>query len=169
MSAQTEIELLREEEKRIQFDRFDYDVAYRIGNTLRKEALQKNVAVTIDIRAFDQILYHVAMPGTSPDNDQWVERKSAVVMRFHGSSFRIGRQLASSNQTIDEKYFVDPRAFSAHGGSFPIRLRGGENDDDGGVIGAVTVSGLPQAEDHALVVSVLERFIDPSRNDSALQ
>ena len=32
---------------------------------------------------------------------------------------------------------------------------------DVGVVGVVTVSGLPQADDHALVVEALERFLGP--------
>ena len=159
MSIKKEIEQLLEQEDRIQFTTFDHDLAFRIGSALREEALRRGVAVAIDIRAFDQLLFHVAMPGTVPDNDQWIERKTAVVMRFHGSSFRIGRELARDKVAIEDRYFVDPRSFSAHGGSFPIRLRSSATGAPGGVIGTVTVSGLPQEEDHALVVSVLEQFV----------
>ena len=42
---------------------------------------------------------------------------------------------------------------TAHGGSFPIRVAGV------GIVGAVTVSGLPQAQDHALVVEGLRDFL----------
>ena len=41
----------------------------------------------------------------------------------------------------------------AAGGAFPIRVRGV------GLVGTVTVSGLPQLEDHRLVVTTLERFL----------
>ena len=48
---------------------------------------------------------------------------------------------------------LEPLLFAAHGGSFPITVR------DVGVIGTVTVSGLPQAQDHALVVEALQTFL----------
>jgi uncharacterized protein (UPF0303 family) len=39
--------------------------------------------------------------------------------------------------------------YAAHGGGFPIVLRGT------GLIGTVVASGLPQREDHAMVVAAL--------------
>ena len=153
MSIESDIARCKEEEERIRFDHFDHDLAYRIGIALREEAHVREAAVTIDIRGFGQQLFHLAMAGTAPDNDRWIERKVNVVTRFGKSSFRVGRELAQEGMEIDERYFVDPFSFSAHGGCFPIRLR------RGGVIGTVTVSGLAQEEDHALVVSVLERFV----------
>ena len=41
------------------------------------------------------------------------------------------------------------RDYACHGGSFPIQVKGG------GCVGVVTVSGLPQRDDHILVVQVL--------------
>lgn len=156
---QKEIETLQNQEDTLQFETFDHDLAYQIGAALREEAVRRGVAVTIDVRAWGQILFHCSMGGTTPDNDSWVERKSAVVLRFHASSFRVGRELAAAKTTMEERYLVDSREFGPHGGSFPIRVRNAGSDAvRGGVIGAITVSGLPQEEDHALVVAVLERF-----------
>jgi uncharacterized protein (UPF0303 family) len=153
MNARKDIERIQEEEERLQFERFDYDLAHRIGLALYEEAKAKSLGIAIDIQAYGQRIFHLAMPGTAPDNDSWIERKVNVVMRFHRSSLLQGRKLADAGMSIDERYFVDPQVYVPHGGSFPIRMKGA------GVIGAVTVSGLAQEEDHALVVSVLERFV----------
>lgn len=108
--------------------------------------------VTIDITRGEQQLFHAALDGTSADNDAWIRRKNAVVRRFGHSSFYVGRQCESVGRSLAERFFVDPREYSAHGGAFPIIIRGV------GVVGTVTVSGLPQADDHRLVVTVLREF-----------
>ena len=153
MSVQEDIRRIQDEEERLQFTGFDSDLAHRIGLALYEKAKSKGLGVAIDIQAYGQRVFHLAMPGTAPDNDSWIDRKVAVVLRFHKSSLLVGRKLASEGMTVEERYFVDPRVYVPHGGAFPIRLKGA------GVIGAVTVSGLTQEEDHALVVSVLERFV----------
>lgn len=152
MSIKTDIERITDEEARIQFDHFDHDLAYRIGVALHEEAKTQGVSVTVDIRAFGQQIFHLAMAGTAPDNDRWIEGKIRVVERFHKSSLRVGRELAAERMSLEDRFFVDPFEFRPFGGCFPVRLK------QGGMIGTVTVSGLTQEEDHAMAVSVLERF-----------
>lgn len=154
MSVKKELERIANEEERLQFDRFDHALAHRIGEALYERAKAQGVSVAIDVTAFGQRLYHLAMAGTAPDNDRWIERKVAVVMRFHKSSLRVGRELTGEGKTIEERYFVSGFEFSPHGGSFPVRLK------ESGVIGAITVSGLTQEEDHALVVEVLDEVLE---------
>jgi uncharacterized protein (UPF0303 family) len=48
-----------------------------------------------------------------------------------------------------EKHGLPFSDYAAHGGSFPICI------EHAGVIGSVTVSGLPQRDDHELVVEAL--------------
>jgi uncharacterized protein (UPF0303 family) len=43
--------------------------------------------------------------------------------------------------------------YAAHGGGFPVVLRGT------GLVGTVVASGLPQREDHALVVAVMAEVL----------
>ena len=147
------IEKLATQEQRITFSHFTPELGVEIGLALYETARDQGAPIAIDVYAFDHVLFHLALPGAKPDNDRWIERKRAVTLRFHKSSFRVGRELEATGKTIGERYYVDPRLFSAHGGSFPLTLVGG------GVIGAATVSGLPQEDDHALVVSILERFV----------
>jgi uncharacterized protein (UPF0303 family) len=144
---------LAAQEERLQFDRFDNDDAWALGCLLVEVAKERSLPITIDVRRGGQQLFHAARPGTAPDNDRWIERKVRVVERLHASSFLVGRRLAAKGATFDAGYGVDPAQYATHGGAFPIRVR------NVGVVGVVTVSGLPQADDHALVVEVLGRFL----------
>ncbi len=147
------IRSLEEQQARLQFGRFDNEDAWRLGSLLVELARARELPVAVDIRRHGHQLFHAALPGTAPDNDRWIERKVRVVDRFGSSSFLVGRRLALAGRTIDESAGLQPLLYAAHGGSFPIIVRGV------GVIGTVTVSGLPQAADHALVVEALESFL----------
>jgi uncharacterized protein (UPF0303 family) len=146
---------LERQEARLQFDRFDNDDAWELGTRLVELARERDLPVVIDIRRHGQLLFHAARPGTAPDNLAWVERKIRVVNRYNASSFLVGRRLAAEGRELDAGRGVDPADYATHGGSFPVRVR------NVGVVGTVTVSGLPQADDHALVVAALEDFLGP--------
>jgi uncharacterized protein (UPF0303 family) len=148
--AEDLITIARQESELI-FPKFDYDTAWRLGLTLRELALSRNQSVVIDIRRFGQPhqpLFYTALGGT-PDNARWVQRKSNVVARFHRSSYAVGLTLEQTNRTFAERYSLPDADYAAHGGCFPIRVA------TAGIIGAVTVSGLTQREDHNLVIEAL--------------
>ena len=131
---------------------FDSNDAWKLGWLLRDLAVSRGHAIVIDIRRFGQPpqrLFYTALPGTTPDNARWVERKSNVVARFHRSSYQVGLYLAQHGLTFTDKYALPEADYAAHGGSFPLHVT------NVGVIGSVTVSGLPQREDHNLVVEGL--------------
>jgi uncharacterized protein (UPF0303 family) len=144
---------LEAQEQRLVFDRFDNADAWRLGSAMVIAAIDRSLSVTIDIRRHGHQLFHAALPGTTPENDAWIERKINVVDRFAEASYLIGRRLAASGSELDEALGVEPRLFAAHGGAFPIRIR------DVGVVGTITVSGLPQAQDHAFVIEMIETFL----------
>ncbi|MFM6848731.1 MAG: heme-degrading domain-containing protein [Terrabacter sp.] len=135
------------------FDRFDDDTAWRLGVALREAALAAGHPVAISIRRNGQRLFHAALPGASADNDGWLERKSAVVDRYGQSSLRVGEGFRARGKSFEDDSRLDPRAYAAHGGAFPVIVR------DVGCVGVVAVSGLPQVEDHRLVVDVLREFL----------
>jgi uncharacterized protein (UPF0303 family) len=141
------------QEEEIQFDAFSNETALLIGLRLVEVAQAEGKVVTIDISRGEQQLFHYALPGTCADNDAWIQRKNRVVRRFGRASFYMGTLYRSTTTSIDAKHLLDPREYAAHGGAFPIIIRGT------GVIGTVTVSGLPQEEDHELVVRVLREFV----------
>ena len=155
--SETELEFLiaqlEEQQARLQFTRFTNEDAWVLGSLLVSFARDRGLVLTVDIRRHGHQLFHAALPGTTPDNDTWIERKVRVVNRYGDSSFLVGRRLALGGKTLDESYGVEPILYATHGGCFPIIVR------DVGVVGTVTVSGLPQAQDHALVVEALETFL----------
>ena len=89
------------------------------------------------------------MDGTTPDNVEWVRRKSNVVARFHHSSYAIGLKERIKNETLLESQGLPVADYATHGGSFPLAVA------SAGVVGSVTVSGLPQRSDHELVIEAL--------------
>jgi uncharacterized protein (UPF0303 family) len=147
----TDLATITRQEAELQFPTFDYDTAWRLGLSLRELALSRKQSIVIDIRRFGQPhqqLFYTALGGT-PDNARWVQRKSNVVARFHRPSYAIGLLLEQQGRQFAERYSLPDADYAAHGGCFPIHVAGT------GIIGAITVSGLTQREDHNLVVEAL--------------
>jgi uncharacterized protein (UPF0303 family) len=147
------LEELEEQEDRLVFDRFDEAAAWRLGTTLRDLGLADGLPIAISVRRHGQRLFHAALPGSSADNDGWLDRKCAVVDRYGRSSLRVGEQFRVNGSSFDESSRLDTATYAAHGGAFPILLRGT------GCVGSVAVSGLPQLDDHRLVVAGLEAVL----------
>lgn len=144
---------LLEQEQELQFTRFNESTAWQLGTRMMEHAMRENLPVTIDIRRGEHQLFHASMPGTAADNDEWVNRKVRLVNRFGHSSFYMGQLLKHKGKTIEQSYLISESEFAAHGGCFPIIVKGT------GMIGTITVSGLPQEEDHKLVVESIRAFI----------
>ncbi len=144
---------LEEQEHRLVFDRFDNADAWALGCLLVDLATGRDLPVAVDIRRGTQQLFHAALPGSTADNDAWIARKVRVVYRYGASSYLVGRRLAAKGQELDAGMGGDRARYAAHGGAFPVRV------PHVGVVGVVTVSGLPQADDHALVVEAVEAYL----------
>jgi uncharacterized protein (UPF0303 family) len=130
-------------------DRFDFDDAWRLGTTLAERCRSEGHSVTISIQVGEQRVFHAALPGTSADNDSWVDRKSRVVRRFACSSHEVHDRYAKGDpERFFSAFALSPAQYAAAGGAVPIRVRGA-------LVGVLAVSGLESAEDHELAVSAL--------------
>lgn len=144
-----DLAIIARQEQWLKFPSFDEETAWRVGCRLRDMALARHSPVVIDVRRFGQPLFFCALAGSTPDNTDWVKRKSNVVARFHRSSYGLGLELQQKNTTLADRFGLPLTEFAAHGGCFPIAL------SSSGVVGSVAVSGLPQRTDHELVVEAL--------------
>ncbi|MFD5814624.1 heme-degrading domain-containing protein [Streptomyces sp. NPDC127038] len=151
--AAPEIAELEEQERRLTLPRFTHEDAWALGTLLVELARERGAPVAVDIRRGGQQLFHAALPGSTPDNDAWIDRKRRVVERYGCSSLLVGSRFRAKGTTFEDSSRLDPDTYAAHGGAFPITVTGA------GVIGTVVVSGLPQVEDHKMVVEALEKFL----------
>jgi uncharacterized protein (UPF0303 family) len=119
--------------------------ALRLGGILTDIALAEGLPVVIDIRTADRTLYHAGLPGSAPLNDLWARRKSNTALRFHAASLLVGARHREKGETL-AKHGLDTADHADHGGAVPIQVKGV------GVVAVATVSGLPQVEDHRLVI-----------------
>jgi uncharacterized protein (UPF0303 family) len=149
MGLSEDIERVTLQERELQLPRLDAQVAWELGVRLRTMAEERSLAIVIDVRRFGQPLFYTALEGTTPDNAEWVRRKSNVVARFHRSSYAVGLKMTAKNETLTEQQGLSLSDYATHGGSFPLSVEGS------GIVGSVTVSGLPQRADHELVVEAL--------------
>ncbi|MDY0965255.1 heme-degrading domain-containing protein [Massilia sp. CFBP9026] len=150
MHATMSLDALLQEERQLQFDRFDQDTAAALGAALVARAKSASRPVTLEIRQGDTVLFAHAMPGASPDHADWIRRKNNLVRRTGHSSFYTHNEVRQAGGDHDKLPGLDMRDYAAHGGAYPIVVRGR------GAVGTVTVSGLPGADDHALVVAALK-------------
>jgi uncharacterized protein (UPF0303 family) len=162
MSITDDLTRLALQEQELQLPLFNETVAWQIGLHLRELALARQLGVVIDVRRIGQPLFYCALPGTTPDHAEWVRRKSNVVARFHRSSYRVKLELEENNTSLPDKFGLPATDYASHGGAFPLHVPAA------GVVGSVTVSGLPQRADHELVVAALCAHLGKNYADLAL-
>jgi uncharacterized protein (UPF0303 family) len=158
MAAREDIAKIIEQEKALGFSAFDEETAFALGTLTREMAIADGLSVIVDVRLWDRPLCYSALPGTAAANFDWARRKINSVQAYHKSTYRMFLEQGASERIFPPDYGLDPADYAIAGGAFPIRVA------KAGVIGAVAVSGLPQRDDHNLVVRALCLYL---RQDEA--
>ncbi len=91
------------------------------------------------------------MPGSNASNPDWARRKINVVKRFLKSTYRMVLEQQRPDRTFKVGEGLDIADYVLAGGGFPVTVKGA------GVIGVIAVSGLPEREDHGVVVDAILR------------
>jgi len=127
--------------------------AVEIGQIATEIGIQRKLPIAVEVRIGDWIIYHVSLPGSTPENDWWISRKARTVMlKRHSTMYeRVsaeerGVDWHKENNLLDETHAI-------HGGGLPLITK------SEGFVGVLLISGLPQVEDHLLGVEVLTDFL----------
>jgi uncharacterized protein (UPF0303 family) len=149
MGVSEDLERITLQERELRLPRLDAQVAWDLGLWIRTIAQERGLTLVVDVRRFGQPLFYAALDGTTADNVEWVRRKGNVVARFYRSSYAVGITMKMKATTLSDPHGLPASDYAAHGGSFPLHV------DGAGIVGSITVSGLPQRDDHELVVEAL--------------
>ncbi|GLS33979.1 Uncharacterized protein, UPF0303 family [Mesorhizobium albiziae] len=141
------------QEAALVFDHFDEARAFAIGSALRERGVKDKLPIIIDIQLWDRPLFYAALPGSTSSNADWARRKRNVVKMFHKSTYRMGLEQGREDKTFPPGHGLDPSEFVLAGGGFPVRVKGV------GAVGVIAVSGLPQRQDHEIIVAVLAEHL----------
>jgi len=162
MAAAEDIAKIIEQEQGLVFPAFDEHAAFAIGSIIRERAVCESLGLVVDVRLWDRPLFYCAMPGTTADNPNWVRRKANTVQRLHKSTYRLVLEAGGKDRLFPQHRALPAEDFVLAGGGFPIRVKGI------GVVGAVTVSGLHERDDHDVVVAGICDYLGLARETFAL-
>ncbi len=133
-------------------DRFDYDFGWALGLRMREAAARAKAPVAITVTHGTALVFSVLMPGATLDNLDWTARKRAVAHRFHRSSLAMRLEAEAAGYDFNGRFRLPEAEYVASGGGVPLMLKGGT------LIGTAAVSGLPDVQDHEMVVSALREL-----------
>jgi len=144
---------LAQEQESLLLDTFDFDFAWALGQAIRQRASQGLLPVAIEVSHGDVPIFVSLLPGATRDNLVWTSRKRAVALRFHRSSLAMRMEAEAGNFDFNDRYRLPRENFVASGGGVPLILRNGT------LIGTAAVSGLPDEDDHRLIVDSLRPLL----------
>ena len=127
--------------------------ALLIGEIATLIGKERELPIAVEVRLGDWIVYHASLPGSTAENQWWIDRKARVVLLKHHSTMyeRVsaeerGVDWHEENNLLDETHAI-------HGGGLPLITK------SEGFVGVLLISGLPQVQDHLLGVEVLTEFL----------
>ena len=161
MAAADDIPVIKNQEQELVLPTFDEHVAFVLGSSIYQRATAEGLSLVVDIRTWDRQMFFAATPGTSADNAEWVRRKINTVRRFQKASYRLVAE-RGGDAMFSEIVNAPATDYVIAGGGFPLRVAGA------GIIGSLTISGLPGRSDHGVAVDALCDYLGRDRTLFAL-
>ena len=144
---------LLDEEQFFTFENLTPANVLEIGEITKSLGVLKSLPIAVEVRLGDWIIYHASLPGSTVENQGWIDRKARVVMLKHHSTMyeRVGAEEHRVDWFVENK--LSEKTHAIHGGGLPLISK------NEGFVGVFLISGLPQVEDHLLGVEVLTEFL----------
>ena len=148
----TRQQILAQQEAMLTFAHFTNSDGVRLGSFLARKLEQEGLHATVAVRRCGGFtLFQSGPDGTQQLNAIWMDKKLGTVQIFGKSSLLAGLDAQMTGQTMADHGLQDSCAFAP--GGFPIAVTGT------GMVGAVALSGLPDLEDHNVLVRLLADYL----------
>ncbi len=125
----------------------------KIATSFNNYITENNLIIAYEVHDTKRTLLSFMDPRLSFDKVKWIERKRNVVLAFAQSSFAIAEKNKYDQKAFLDKYAYDNADMTLTAGSVPIL------NEEGIILGALTVTGLTPQEDHDLAVHVLKSIV----------
>ena len=144
---------LQLEEKLLVLPELTITDGLQIGEAAKSIGVARNLPIAVEVRLGDWTIYHASLPGSTVENQWWIDRKARVVMLKHHSTMY--ERVSAQERGVDwhKENNLSDETHAIHGGGLPLITK------NEGFVGVLLISGLPQVEDHLLGVEVLTEFL----------
>ena len=141
------------EEKKLSLKSLTLNDAIEIGEIAKTLGLESELPIAVEVRLGDWTIYHASLPGSTAENQWWIDRKARVVLLKHHSTMY--ERVSAEERGVDwhKENNLPDETHAIHGGGLPLITK------KDGFVGVLLISGLPQVEDHLLGVEVLTEFL----------
>ena len=141
------------EEKKLSLKSLTLNDAIEIGEIAKTLGLESELPIAVEVRLGDWTIYHASLPGSTAENQWWIDRKARVVLLKHHSTMY--ERVSAEERGVDwhKENNLPDETHAIHGGGLPLITK------NEGFVGVLLISGLPQVEDHLLGVEVLTEFL----------
>ncbi len=147
------LEIVIKQEEALQLDRIDAADAWQLGMILREMGLGIGRTMALRVSLLGAPVFHCGLGQPKPSFSRWIKRKEKGTLECWASSLRLKLEaLTGGNSPEDHGFSASDAVFC--GGCFPLRIKGL------GVVGAITVSGLSDVQDHQLAADALAKFLN---------
>ena len=127
--------------------------ALLIGEIATLIGKERELPIAVEVRLRDWIIYHASLPGSTVENQWWIDRKARVVLLKHHSTMYERVSAQERGEDWHKENNLPDETHAIHGGGLPLITK------NEGFVGVLIISGLPQVEDHLLGVEVLTEFL----------